>query len=148
MQQIRRNYNVSGVNSYEFKSSLPQFTGNAFPATISGTLKVNNTNLSGLTMNSAITIASTGTLHLANGHIKTNSTILLTMNSGSSLLGGSALSYVDGPFRKNGNQNFTFHVGKQGRYSPVVVTGGGSPGPCARLSNSVCIMNNSIRSCC
>ncbi len=123
-----RNYNMSGVNSYEFKSSLPQFTGNAFPAIVSGTLKVNNSNMSGLTMNNAITISSSGTLHLANGNIKTNSTILLTMNNNSTFLGGSAYSYVDGPFKRIGNQNFTFHVGKQGRYSPVVATGGSTPG--------------------
>ena len=123
-----RNYNAGGVNSYEFKSNLPQFTGNAFPAIVSGTLKVNNSNISGLTMNNAITISSSGTLHLANGNIKTNSTILLTMNNNSTFLGGSALSYVDGPFRKIGNQSFTYHVGKQGRYSPIVADGGSTPG--------------------
>ena len=121
-----RNYNVSGVNNFEFKSSLPQFTGNAFPANISGTLKVNNSNISGLTMNNAITITSSGTLHLANGIIKTGSS-LLTMNNNSTLLGGSANSYVDGSLKKIGNQNFTFHVGKLGRYSPLVATGGASP---------------------
>ena len=120
-----RNFNFSGVNSYEFKSSLQQFTGNGFPSTVTGTLKVNNTNQGGLTLTAAVTIATSGTLHLAYGLIKTNSNFVLAMSNNSTLIGGSALSYIDGPMRKAGNQNFTFHIGKQGRYSPVIVNANG-----------------------
>ncbi len=120
-----RNYNFTGVNSYEFRSSLPQSTGNAFPATITGTLKVNNSHPSGLTISSPVTIVTGGTLQLENGLVKTNSFFSLTMNRNSALVGGSAISYIDGPLKKIGEQNFSFPVGKSGRYSPVVINANG-----------------------
>ena len=120
-----RNYNFAGVNNYEFRSSLPQSTGNAFPATITGTLKVNNSHPSGLTISSPVTIATGGVLQLENGLVKTNSFFSLTMNRNSTLMGGSAISYIDGPLKKIGEQNFTFPVGKSGRYSPVVINANG-----------------------
>lgn len=120
-----RNYNVSGTNSYEFKSTLPQFTGSAFPSTVNGVLKINNTSMSGVVLSNPVTITSTGTLYLATGLLHTNSFFLPILSSNSTFLGGSATSYVNGPLRKIGNQNFVFHVGKQGRYSPVVVNANG-----------------------
>lgn len=124
-----RNYNNAGVNSYEFKSSLAQFTGPGLPTTINGTLKFNNSSILGVTLTQSTTLQTGATLHLERGIIKTNSSsALLTLNSNSNFIGGSSTGYIDGPFRKFGNQNFTFHVGKSGRYSPVVINadGGGN----------------------
>lgn len=123
-----RNYNNGGVNSFEFKSSLPQFTGNSFPSTIQGTFRVTNSSFQGLTLQSAVTIASGAVLELTNGKVKTNSGFILSMNRGSTLLGGSATAYVDGPMRKTGETAFTYHVGKQNRYSPVTLRPNGSSG--------------------
>jgi hypothetical protein len=117
-----RNYNNIGVNSYEYKSTRQQFTGNGLPSMISGTLRINNTNSLGVTLTNAVTILSGATLHMARGLLKTNSNSgLLTMNSNSNFVGGSSLAYIDGPLKKIGNQDFTFHVGKSGRYSPVLM---------------------------
>ncbi|MFM9911090.1 MAG: hypothetical protein ACKVOW_17245, partial [Chitinophagaceae bacterium] len=124
-----RNYDAGGINSFEYKSIFPQFTGSGLPSIITGTLKVSNSNPSGLTLSNALSIATGGTLYLENGIVKAiNSSFLITMNRNSTLLGGSALSYVDGPLKKIGEQNFTFHIGKSGRYSPLVLNanGGGS----------------------
>ena len=121
-----RNYNNSGINSYEFKSSLPQFTGNSFPTNIQGTFRITNSSFQGLSLESAITIASGAVLELTNGKVKTNSGFILNMNRGSSLLGGSATAYIDGPMRKTGETAFTFHVGKQNRYSPVAMRPNGT----------------------
>lgn len=121
-----RNYNAGGINSFEFKSSFPQVTGVSFPSTITGTLKVSNSHPSGLTLSAATTIATGGTLYLEKGLLNTNSnTLLLTLNRNSILLGGSAFSYINGPVKKIGEQNFTFHIGKSGRYSPVVINANG-----------------------
>lgn len=124
-----RNYNKTGINSYEFKSSSPQFTGNGFPLTVSGTLRVTNSHPQGLTLNAPVTILSGGKLELTIGKLKTNSTILLTMNRGTTLLGGSPTSYVDGPLRKIGETAFTFPIGKQERYSPVTMKPNGPVTP-------------------
>lgn len=121
-----RNYNMSGVNSYEFKSSLPQFTGAAFPSTVNGVLRINNGSISGVILSNPVTITSTGTLHLQRGIFQTSSFFLPTLNHNSSFIGGSATAYVSGPLRKVGNQNFTFHIGKSGRYSPVNMIANGS----------------------
>lgn len=124
-----RNYNNAGLNSYEFKSSLAQFTGPGLPTSIAGTLKFNNSSILGVTLTQSTTVQTGATLYLERGIIKTNSsTALLTLNNNSNFIGGSSTGYIDGPFRKFGNQNFTFHVGKSGRYSPVVINadGGGN----------------------
>lgn len=123
-----RNYNNSGVNSYEFRSTLPQFTGNSFPSTIQGTLRVSNYSFQGLSLESAVTIASGGVLELTSGKVKTNSGFIMNMNRGSTLLGGSASAYIEGPIRKTGETAFTFHVGKQNRYSPVAMRPNGTSG--------------------
>lgn len=121
-----RNYNNSGVNSYEYKSSQPQFTGAGLPSTISGALRINNSHPQGVTLSKATTIASGARFRLENGLLQTNSGLLLTLNRGSIQEGGSSLSYVNGPLRKFGETAFTFHVGKSGRYSPVSLNPNGN----------------------
>lgn len=120
-----RNYNFQGINNYEFKSNEGQLTGNGLPSTITGVLKVNNSSTQGLVLSSAVTIATNASLLLEQGVIRTNASFLLTMNRNSILAGGSSSAYVDGPLRKIGEQNFTFPVGKLGRYSPVTINANG-----------------------
>lgn len=121
-----RNYNNSGTNSYEYKSSQPQFTGAGLPATITGTLKINNSHPQGVTLSRATSIATGARFILENGLVQTNSGLLLTMNRGSIQEGGSAASYVNGPLKKFGETAYTFHVGKSGRYSPVLLNPNGN----------------------
>ncbi len=112
-----RNYNQSGANSFEYASSENQSTGDGLPASISGTLKINNTN--GVTLTGPVTIESGGSLDLADGVLVTDLSALVTIASGGSATGGSATSYVNGPLKKIGSTNFIFPIGKSGIYSPV-----------------------------
>lgn len=123
-----RNFNFSGVNSYEFRSTLPQFTGNGFPSTISGTFRINNTSTLGVTLNNACTINAGATLHMQTGILVATGSANLSMLRGSIFLGGSSTSYINGPLKKFGETDFTYHIGKEGRYSPVTLraNGGGN----------------------
>ena len=120
-----RNFNFSGVNSYEFKSTLPQFTGNGFPSTISGSLRINNSSSLGVTLNNPCTINAGATLQMSKGILVATGNAALTMLRGSTFLGGSSASYINGPLKKFGETDFTYHIGKEGRYSPVTLRAGG-----------------------
>lgn len=123
-----RNYNFVGTNHFEYNGSQQQFSGNGLPVLITGTLRINNSNVAGVTLsgNLPYRIASSGTLQMVKGNLRTTSTTVLVLTQGATLSGGSAQSYVEGPLRKLGNTLFTYPVGKQGRYSPLVITGGGA----------------------
>ncbi len=121
-----RNYNFSGTNSYEFRSSLPQFTGNGFPSAISGTFRINNTSSLGVTMNSACTINPGATLQMSKGVLVATGNATMTLLRGANFLEGSAQSYINGPLKKFGETTFTYHVGKEGRYAPVTLRADGS----------------------
>lgn len=121
-----RNYNLGGINSFEFNSSLPQATGDGLPATISGTLRINNSSGQPVVLSANVTIAAGGVLNLARGLLRTTPSFLLTLNRNAVLTGGSILSYIDGPLKKIGETPFVFPVGKNGLFSPVSLglTGG------------------------
>ncbi|OSZ76973.1 hypothetical protein CAP36_11105 [Chitinophagaceae bacterium IBVUCB2] len=77
-----------------------------------------------ITLNTAATV--TGVATFTDGVVSTNSA-LLTFNDQATTTGASNASYVDGPVRKNGNNDFTFPVGDPlGSYHPfrLVNTGG------------------------
>jgi hypothetical protein len=63
-------------------------------------------------------------LELTNGIIVTTQQNLLSLSERSKINGSSALSYVDGPLKKRGDDDFEFPLGKQGSYAPVTVHGG------------------------
>ena len=72
-----RNYDNQNVNSFEFKSSLPQSTGPGLPSTVDGTLRVNNSSVTGVVLTAATTIASGGALHLQKGVLLSSTTALI-----------------------------------------------------------------------
>ena len=122
-----RSYDNQGINSFEFKSNLPQSTGPGLPATVDGTLRINNGSATGVTLTAATTIQSGGALHLQKGILlSSTSALIVTMQRNSNLIGGSSTSYVDGPLRKIGEHAFTYHVGRFGRYSTLSMTAGGN----------------------
>jgi hypothetical protein len=64
-------------------------------------------------------------LQLMAGTVKTGKANLLTLLDNSTVSGGSGNSFVDGPLRKIGDDDFEFPVGKQGDYAPLKITGSG-----------------------
>ncbi|NCX55885.1 MAG: hypothetical protein EBW87_01610, partial [Burkholderiaceae bacterium] len=99
----------------------PVFTNNVNNLTING---------GGITLGSATTVA--GTLTLTAGDIITTTTNKLTLTSTSTLSGGSASSYIEGPLDRtlaNGS-SFTYPIGSSTSYRPIIlqsVVATGSP---------------------
>ena len=123
-----RNYDNGGTNNYEYKGTNAQSTGNGLPVNITGSLSINNSGGTGagVQLTNSTTIASGGSFQLVNGTLLTNNSTTLTLNQGAIGTGGSAGSFIDGPVIKKGNDDFTFAVGKQGKYSPLAMEKTGS----------------------
>jgi hypothetical protein len=61
----------------------------------------------------------TGSLTLTKGKIVVASGKTLSLQSGATVSGGSAASFVDGRLARTGSTAFTFHSGKGNKYAPV-----------------------------
>ena len=61
------------------------------------------------------------TLTLSSGKLQTGSNTL-HLGNGGTMSGASSSSFVEGTFKKTGNQAFTFPVGKSGIYAPLTIT--------------------------
>lgn len=83
-------------------------------------LTINNIGTTGVTMNSAASVASS--LILTDGLVFTTAANLLTMMAGSSVSSVSNNSFVSGPVAKTGSTDFTFPVGKEAKYRPILIT--------------------------
>ncbi|MGZ8536449.1 MAG: hypothetical protein ACXWV4_13020, partial [Flavitalea sp.] len=114
-----RNYNNQGDNSFEYRSSNFQESGDGLPAEISGDLIVNNLGGLEVFINNPVQVNSPGKLVLTKGYFTTVGTNDITLGNGVTVTGGSVNSFVNGRLKKIGNTNFTFPVGKAGIYSPV-----------------------------
>ncbi len=117
-----RNYNSSGDNSFEFRSNISQETGDGIPDEITGNLIINNTAGLEVTLNKAVNIKNPGQLILTKGYLTTIGNNDIRLDNGVTVSGGSANAFVNGRLRRVGNTAFTFPVGKNGFYSPVVMT--------------------------
>jgi len=105
-------------NTMSFTGSVNQvITGTV--ANPMGNLVINNTG-GGVTLGDAETVSNN--LTLTNGTITTTSVNSLTLEAGSTVSGGSASSYVNGPLNKIGNTAFVFPVGNSGTYAPIGMT--------------------------
>lgn len=114
-----RNYNNQGANSFEYRSSDFQESGDGLPSLITGDLIINNSGGLEVFMNLPVRVNTPGKLILTKGYFTTIGDNDITLGSGVTVTGGSAASFVNGRLRKIGNTNFTFPVGKAGIYSPV-----------------------------
>ncbi len=74
-----------------------------------------------ITLQKALTVDSI--LTLMSGILFTDSINLITLKAGSVSDGGSTTSYIDGVVAKIGNSAFTFPVGSNGEYYPVLISG-------------------------
>ena len=58
----------------------------------------------------SITIETLGFLTLTSGIIETTSSELITIQNNAGMLGGNATSFIDGPLRKEGTNDFTLSL--------------------------------------
>lgn len=122
----------NGGGNYQYTATNNQVTGNALPASITGSLVINNTSSisgTGVSLSQATTIASPGILNLTAGVLTTTTNLLsITNTSANAITGGNSASFVNGPLRwtvaNSGGGNYKFQVGKGGKYLPLNV---GSP---------------------
>ena len=73
-----------------------------------------------ITLNAPLPISTSFTL--TSGVVQTASGSMLMALSSASAYGGSSSAYVSGPMSKTGSANFTFPVGKNGRYAPIGIS--------------------------
>lgn len=97
------------------------FTGSG---NLSGTIMSVIMNGSGATLLSPITLPGNQTsviyaLQLLSGKIITTSVNLLTLIDNAQYTGGSTTSFIHGPMKKIGDDNFIFPVGKGSIYAPI-----------------------------
>lgn len=116
---VNRFYDEENINTFEYRSTLGQFTGNGLPQVITGDLIINNSSVDGVGLSRATSIAPGGSIQLVNGKITSVGNILFTIEEGASVSGGSRNSFIDGPLRKIGVSNFTFPIGRADNYTPV-----------------------------
>ena len=83
-------------------------------------LVVENSSDMGVTLNRTVTI--TGNLSLNNGRVNTSASNILIVANGATASEGSDNSFVNGPVRKVGNQEFLFPIGKNHIYAPLHIT--------------------------
>lgn len=81
-------------------------------------LKINNP--AGATLQSAMTLPYR--LNLTNGKVTTSLTNLLTLADNAIATGASPVSFIEGPLRKIGDDNFSFPVGVGSIYAPITIT--------------------------
>lgn len=70
----------------------------------------------------AVPISITGNLTFTERNINTSTTNLLTILDNATVTGASNSSFVVGPVRKEGDDAFTFPVGRSGVYRPISIT--------------------------
>ena len=118
VQTCIRNY--SPAANYHYTGTALQVTGNGLPGTITGSLTINNSSGmagTGVSLSQAVNISSPGIITLTNGKLTTTSTNLLTVSNAvnTSLVGGSASSFISGPLRRYVNSglfNYPLPLGK------------------------------------
>jgi len=96
----------------------------SIPGIITGntTVRINNPN--GITLQSPVSISYR--LEFVNGSIRTTTLNVLVLDDNATCSSGSPNSFVEGPMRKIGDDNFIFPLGKQGDYAPLSISGTGT----------------------
>ncbi|MCX8019335.1 MAG: T9SS type A sorting domain-containing protein [Chitinophagaceae bacterium] len=111
---------ISPAAHFVYNGSSAQFTGTGLPSNITGSLRIDNA--SHVTLSQSTIIS--GILHLTNGKLITSSSNLLTLADNATYTGGSSSSFVEGPMRKIGDEDFNFPIGKGSIYAPIGISGG------------------------
>ncbi len=109
------------LNNLIISGTAPQTFSNA--GVFSGNdLLFTMMNPAGLTLLTPLTLPWNAAF--TDGKIITTAANILTMGDNAIYTGGSAISFVNGPMRKTGDEDFIFPVGKGAIYAPVSLTGG------------------------
>jgi len=129
------NNNFSGNISTVGSTSVITFGSGSGRVIINGnTIQTINASASFEPIISRLSMSTSGSLNLnvplsisndlafTNGIINSTSTNLMILLSGAGHFGASSSSHVDGPIRKIGNTTFTFPVGDNGEYAPIVIS--------------------------
>lgn len=109
----------SGIPEIELAGSVNQQVSLAGAITNSVAFKINNAN--GVTLLRHLLLGFK--LELARGKLKTAANSLLMLSDNTIVEGGSQNSFVEGPMRKKGDDDFEYPVGRQGDYAPVRIAG-------------------------
>lgn len=110
----------AGLPVIELNGSTNQHINGTGAITGNITLRINNA--AGVTMDSPLKLPYN--LNLINGKIITSNTNLLTLIDNSICSGASVSSFIEGPLKKEGDEDFTFPVGKGQIYAPVKLIAG------------------------
>ena len=126
---IKKNVNQSGILTesgtgfpvVEFEGTANQDIG--VTGSITGTTVVRVNNPAGITLRAPMVVSNK--IELLNGNIKTTSANVLIFQDNASYSGAAVNSFVEGPVRKIGDDDFVFPIGKQSDFAPVSITGAG-----------------------
>ena len=123
--ELRGNLQCDGTITYDSDHSRMLFLSGNTNQSVSGNgsigilqMKINKPSGS-LTLNKSITADSL--VSFVKGNIMTATSNLLIIANNAIVSGASDSSYADGPVRKNGSTDFTFPVGKDGKYRPISI---------------------------
>jgi hypothetical protein len=105
----------SGLPVVELNGSTNQHMIGAGAITGNIALRINNA--AGITLDSPLRLPYN--LNLVNGRIITSNTNLLTLPDNAVCSGASVNSFIEGPVKKEGDDDFTFPVGKGQIYAPI-----------------------------
>ncbi len=89
------------------------------PGNITNNVELRINNPAGVTLQSSLTLPYR--LNLTTGKITTSLSNMLTLADNAVTTGASSLSFIEGPLRKIGDDNFTFPVGVGSIYAPVTI---------------------------
>jgi hypothetical protein len=124
--KVQGNWTRSGSGIFNPRNRAVFFEGPSGDQSITGTTTFDYlliTKAAGnVELNSPVTVNQL--LTLTSGKIYTSSTNLLTLTDNASYAGGSINSFVSGPMKKIGDEDFVFPVGLTSIYAPVGLTGG------------------------
>ncbi len=125
VQTCFRTYNSAA--NYEYNGTVVQATGNGLPSSLTGNLKIDNSSgisMSGVTLSQSTSISVAGLLNLTAAKLTTTSSNLITLNyTATSVLNASASSFISGPVKKIGTDDFIFPVGIGQIYAPIGISG-------------------------
>ena len=126
---VKKHCTISGIIS-ESGTGLPliEFEGKvnqdlSVTGAVNGNCTIRINNNAGIRLQTPFSVFYK--LDLANGNIRTTSANIFIMQDNATYSGGSPNSFIDGPLRKMGDDDFQFPVGKQGDYAPVSISGTG-----------------------
>ncbi|HKH61007.1 MAG TPA: hypothetical protein VKA49_09260, partial [Flavitalea sp.] len=111
----------TGLPMIELDGSIAQNI--SVTGAITGSVAIKLNNAAGITLQTPMAVSYK--LELVRGNIRTTAANVLIMHDNTSCAGSSVNSFVEGPIRKLGDDDFQFPIGKQGIYAPASISGTG-----------------------